>query len=194
MITETDLEYRYLDFDTPLPTPLIAVPPAPGQSPPPECPRLEKYTSPFRWSEWRKTWMTWISCAVTLLAGLSAGEASSASTMFAEKWQVSLVVANLSITIFCVGFALAPMVLAPLSEVQGRRPIFLASGVVFIGMKPQRPISKDSEHIQNGGLTATASLIGTGGTHLFSGLLVARFFQGVGACMYPPGIEAHDDD
>ena len=129
-------EYRYLEFHTPLPTPLVALPPGPGQSPPPEPPNLETYTSPFGWSQWRKTWMTWISCAVTLLAGLSAGEASSASSIFAEKWNVSLVVANLSITIFCVGFALAPMVLAPLSELQGRRPIFLASGVVFIGMFP----------------------------------------------------------
>ena len=129
-------EYRYLEFHTPLPTPLVALPPGPGQSPPPEPPNLETFTSPFGWSQWRKTWMTWISCAVTLLAGLSAGEASSASSIFAEKWNVSLVVANLSITIFCVGFALAPMVLAPLSELQGRRPIFLASGVVFIGMFP----------------------------------------------------------
>lgn len=193
MITETDdLEYRYLEFDTPLPTPLIALPPGPGQSPPPECPSLEKYTSPFSWSQWRKTWMTWISCAVTLLAGLSAGEASSASTIFAEKWDVSLVVANLSITIFCVGFALAPMVLAPLSEVQGRRPIFLASGVVFIGMKPSQTYIR--EHTEWRKLTATASLIGTGGTHLFSGLLVARFFQGVGACTYLLCIEVYDDD
>lgn len=133
MITD-NVEYRYLEFNTPLPTPRITLPPGPGQSTPPEPPNLKRYTSPFCWSQWRKAWMLWIACAVTLLASLSAGEASSASTRFAAKWNVSLIVANLSITIFCIGFALAPMVLAPLSELQGRRPIFLVSGVVFIGM------------------------------------------------------------
>lgn len=128
-----ELEYRYLEFDTPLPTPLISLPPGPDQSPPPEGPKLEKYTSPFTWPKWRKTMMTYISCTVTMLAGLSAGEVSPASSTLAEKWNISTVVANLSITIFCVGFALAPMVLAPFSEFNGRRPIFLASGIVFVG-------------------------------------------------------------
>lgn len=128
-----ETEYRYLEFDTALPSPQISLPPGPSQLAPPECPKLEKHTSPFLWSKWRKTWITWISCTVTLLAGLSAGEASVASSIFADKWNVSLVVSNLTITIFCVGFALAPMVLAPLSEFEGRRPIFMASGVIFVG-------------------------------------------------------------
>lgn len=129
-----ELEHRYLEFDTPLPTPCISLPPRPGQSPPPECPKLEKYTSPFGWSKWRKTVMCYISCTVTMLAGLSAGEVSPAASILAKKWDIGLVVANLSITIFCVGFAMAPMVLAPFSEFNGRRPIFLGSGVVFVGM------------------------------------------------------------
>lgn len=35
---------------------------------------------------------------------------------------------------------------------------------------------------------STAMLVACGGTHSFAGLLVARFFQGVGACMalFPP--------
>lgn len=36
------------------------------------------------------------------------------------------------ITTFCVGFALAPMVLAPFSEINGRYPVFSISGVVFV--------------------------------------------------------------
>jgi len=128
-----EIEHPYLEFETPLPTPLITLPPEPSQSPPPEAPKLEKYTSPFKWPKWRKNIMTWISCAVTMLAGLSAGEVSPAGSILADKWNISVVVANLSITIFCIGFALAPMVLAPLSEFEGRRPIFLASGVLFVG-------------------------------------------------------------
>lgn len=129
-----EIEYLYLELETPLPTPCLTLPPGPGQSAPPEAPSLEKYNSPFLWPKWRKSFMTWISCAVTALAGYSAGEVSPASDACTKEWGISPVVYNLSITIFCIGFALAPMVLAPFSEINGRRPIFVASGVVFVGM------------------------------------------------------------
>ncbi|CAG8017505.1 unnamed protein product [Penicillium olsonii] len=156
-----DIEFRYLELDTPLPTPCISLPPGPNQSPPPEPPSLEKYTSPFLWPKWRKSMMTYIACGVTALAGYAAGEVSPASEELTEIWGISTVVYNLSITLFCCGFALAPMVLAPFSEINGRRPIFIASGVLFV-----------------------ASLIGCGGTQSFAGLLVARFFQGVGGSTF----------
>lgn len=49
------------------------------------------------------------------------------------KWNVGRVVYNLGITLFTLGFGIGPMVLASLSEIEGRRPIFVASGVVFTG-------------------------------------------------------------
>lgn len=131
-----DIEFRYLELDTPLPTPCITLPPGPAQSPPPEAPSLEKYTSPFLWPKWRKSMMTYIACGVTALAGYAAGEVSPASEELTELWGISTVVYNLSITVFCCGFALAPMVLAPFSEINGRRPIFIASGILFVGMYP----------------------------------------------------------
>lgn len=130
-----DIEYFYLEFETPLPTPQISSPPKPGQSPPPEPPSMEKYISPFLWPKWRKDLMTWVSCAVTGVAGYSAGEGSPAAAELAAKWNISLTVYNLEITVFCIGFGLAPMVLAPFSEINGRRPIFIASGLVFVGMQ-----------------------------------------------------------
>ncbi|RDW70534.1 uncharacterized protein DSM5745_08045 [Aspergillus mulundensis] len=105
--------------------------------------------------------MTWISCGVTALAGYSAGEITPASTELTADWDISPVVYNLGITLFCVGFALAPMVLAPFSEINGRRPIFVASGILFV-----------------------ACILACGGTRLFAGFLVARFFQGVGASTF----------
>ncbi|KAJ5792404.1 uncharacterized protein N7503_008382 [Penicillium pulvis] len=155
LVEPNEIQYLYLELETPLPTPCISLPPAAGQSAPPEAPSLEKYTSPFLWPRWRKWMMTWIACAVTALAGYSAGEVSPASSELCKEWGISSVVYNLSITIFCIGFALAPMILAPFSEINGRRPIFVVSGIVFV-----------------------ASLIGCGGTDSFAGLLVARFFQG----------------
>ncbi|KAI9933697.1 hypothetical protein MW887_004768 [Aspergillus wentii] len=53
------------------------------------------------------------------------------------------------------------MVLAPFSEINGRRPVFIGSGIVF-----------------------TACMVACGGTRSFAGLLVARLFQGVGASSF----------
>ncbi|KAL4782148.1 major facilitator superfamily domain-containing protein [Aspergillus varians] len=156
-----EVEHLYLELDTTLPTPWITLPPGPGQLPPPEAPNLDPYISPFLWPEWRKSMMTWISCAVTALAGYSAGEITPASATLTEAWDISAVEYNLGITIFCIGFALAPMVLAPFSEINGRRPIFVASGIVFV-----------------------ASIVACGGTRIFAGFLVARFFQGAGASTF----------
>lgn len=189
LVEPQEIEYLYLELETPLPTPCITLPPRPGQSAPPEAPSLEKYTSPFLWPKWRKSMMTWISCGVTALAGYSAGEVSPASEELCKEWGISSVVYNLSITVFCVGFALAPMVLAPFSEINGRRPIFVASGILFVGM-----LFRCQKEIHFGSIltmSLLAMLIACGGTHSFAGLLVARFFQGVGGCTYSPYNSLH---
>ena len=41
-------------------------------------------------------------------------------------------------------------------------------------------------HLEWHSYSQTACLVACGGTHSFAGLLVARFFQGVGGCMYIP--------
>lgn len=132
-LSAQDIQYLYLEFETPLPTPYITSPPESNQSAPPEYPRLEEYTSPFQWPRKRKLLMTWISYAVTAVAGYAAGEISPASGVLTAEWGIGSVVYNLGITIFCLGFGLAPMVLAPFSEINGRRPVLITSGVVFVG-------------------------------------------------------------
>jgi len=181
-----EIEYLYLTFETPLPTPAgISSPPQPGQSPPPECPDLKPYTSPFLWSSTRKTVITWISCAVTALAGYSAGEYAPATPVLSPWWNVSHVVCNLGITVFCIGFAIAPMVLAPFSEINGRRPMFVSSGILFTGeyrSRARHRISLDTSSGANSDALRIVCLIGCGATNSFAGMLVARFFQGVGGC------------
>ncbi|KAB8249913.1 major facilitator superfamily domain-containing protein [Aspergillus flavus] len=141
--SDQDVEYLYLNFDTTLPHPVGITSPQPEQASPPPCPNLTKYASPFMWAESRKTVVTVISCCVTAMSAYAAGS----------------VVYNLGISLYTLGFAIAPMVLAPFSEINGRRPIFVSSGLVF-----------------------TVCLIGSGATESFAGMLVARFFLGVGGC------------
>lgn len=102
-------------------------------TPMPPPPKLQHFTSPLDWSQKRKTLITTISCAVTVLAGYAAGAYSPPQAQLVKEWKVSDTVYNLGITAYTLGFAIAPMVLAPLSEVLGRRPVFLASGFLFIG-------------------------------------------------------------
>lgn len=71
---------------------------------------------------------------MTALSAYAAGEYTPPSEELMAKWHVGKVVYNLGITLFTLGFGIAPMVLAPFSEINGRRPIFVASGLVFTGV------------------------------------------------------------
>ncbi|KAL2835756.1 major facilitator superfamily domain-containing protein [Aspergillus pseudoustus] len=160
-ISQSPIDELYLTFDTPIPLPVGLSSPQPGQPAPPPCPDLSQYASPFLWSGPRKTVITMISCGVTAMSAYAAGEYTPPADELTAKWGVSRVVYNLGITLFCLGFGIAPMVLAPFSEINGRRPIFVSSGVVF-----------------------TVCLIGCGATESFAGLLVARFFLGIGGSTF----------
>ncbi|KAF7618141.1 synaptic vesicle transporter [Aspergillus flavus] len=159
--SDQDVEYLYLNFDTTLPHPVGITSPQPEQASPPPCPNLTKYASPFMWAESRKTVVTVISCCVTAMSAYAAGSYTSPADELTAKWNVSRVVYNLGISLYTLGFAIAPMVLAPFSEINGRRPIFVSSGLVF-----------------------TVCLIGSGATESFAGMLVARFFLGVGGSTF----------
>jgi multidrug resistance protein len=49
-----------------------------------------------------------------------------------DEWNVSETAIAVGITTFTCGFGIAPMVLAPFSEINGRRPIFVVTGVLFV--------------------------------------------------------------
>lgn len=128
-----EFQYHYLTFDTPLPPPTGISVPRPGQPRAPEQPDLRPYISPFTWRKSRKGVVTMLSCLVTTLSAMAAGAYSPPEKILTEKWKISGVVYNLGISIFSFGFALSPMVLAPFSEINGRRPMLVASGILFSG-------------------------------------------------------------
>jgi len=160
-LREAEIVWHYLTFDTELPHPSTIHPTQPSQEPPPEPPNLVKYTNPFDWSETRKNFTMWISCVITTLTAFSAGAYSPGVYQMTREWGVSSVAALVGITTFTTGFAFAPMVLAPLSEINGRRPVFLASGVLF----------------------AVCQLC-SGLAQSYGGMLVARFFLGIGGSTF----------
>ncbi|KZZ94456.1 MFS multidrug transporter [Ascosphaera apis ARSEF 7405] len=150
-----ETEICYIDFHTNLP-PLAS--PAPTELPMPD---LTPYTCAMEWSTWRKVtvmiFVTYFSC----YSGISAASYNSPMIELQEKWHISHVVYELGSTLFCIGFAIMPMVLAPFSELIGRRWVILGSSSVFL-------------------LCMTMC----GVTNSFAGMAIARFFVGCGGSVF----------
>ncbi|KAI1111053.1 major facilitator superfamily domain-containing protein [Nemania sp. NC0429] len=126
---DTQIEYLNLTFDTVLPAPNIPMSASrPGI---PASPDLSRYIDPLRWAEKRKNVMVAISCMATLFTAYTAGAYSPPVDLIAEELHTTREVALLGVTTFCLGFAYAPMVLAPFSEINGRYPVFAIAGVFF---------------------------------------------------------------
>lgn len=129
---ETPIQWEYLTFETPLPRPSkLLTPHSPGNGPPEE-PELKQYESPFNWSPGRKRYITWLSCVATAVTAYTAGSYTAADSQMMEYWGVSKVAITVGVTTFTTGFAIAPMVLAPFSEINGRRPMFVVTGILYV--------------------------------------------------------------
>lgn len=69
---DEEITWRYLTFETELPSPAHLSQTTPNEgnkqstNPPPPCPNLKKYTSPFLWSESRKSVLVYLSCVATM--------------------------------------------------------------------------------------------------------------------------------
>ncbi|KAF2031319.1 MFS general substrate transporter [Setomelanomma holmii] len=156
-----EIVWHCLTFETELPHPTTIHPSVMGQEPPPDPPNLTKYGDPFEWSEARKNMTIWVACIITALTAFSAGSYSPGVGQMTQEWHVSSVAALVGITTFTTGFAVAPMILAPFSEINGRRPVFIASGLLFVLCQ-----------------------ICSGLTRSYAGMLVVRFFVGVGGSTF----------
>ncbi|MCJ1233261.1 hypothetical protein MMC14_001216 [Varicellaria rhodocarpa] len=158
---DAPIVYQYLTFETEPPVSL-ELPFNPNDtgslSQPPD---LRQYESPFTWSASRKSLITWLSCVVTAFTAYTAGSYSAASVQISQEWDVSIVATYVGITTFTTGFGIAPMILAPFSEINGRKPVFVATGILFVICQLCCAVTRS-----------------------FPGMLVARFFVGVGGSTF----------
>lgn len=157
----TDVTHLYLTFNTKLPERPSDSATTPDGSPPPSCPDLSKYTSPFKWAPARKSVILVLSCISTLLTAYTSGAYSPPTTAIANDFHAKRVVILAGITTFCIGFGFAPMALAPLSEVWGRFPIFICAGLVFAVFQALSSVMPNA-----------------------TGLLIVRFFTGCGGSVF----------
>lgn len=117
------LTYLDLTFNTDIP-----VPPQPLSIDPPN---LKHLISPYDWSHSYKVTVTGISCISTLFASFAASCYSPGAEQMADEWHVSQEAVLVGITTFTCGFAVGPMFLAPFSEINGRKPVFVATAILF---------------------------------------------------------------
>ncbi|KAL6701460.1 major facilitator superfamily domain-containing protein [Trichoderma pleuroticola] len=157
----TPISYLYLTFDTALPSPPIPQQLGPDGREPPPCPDLAAYTSPLSWGAPRKSILLILSCLATFLTAYTAGAYAPPANIMASDFGTSRLVVVVGITLFCMGFAFAPMALAPMSEIWGRYPIFIIAGTVFVIFQAVCSVMPD-----------------------VAGMLVSRFFVGVGGSVF----------
>lgn len=153
--------YHYLTFETALPQPSTSFSSNRSGIPAPPQPDLIKYTSPFDWPESRKNFMIWLSCVATAITAYTAGSYAPASAKMAAEWNVSEVAVVVGITTFCAGFAIAPMVLAPFSEINGRYPVFVGAGILYLICQVCCAVTRS-----------------------YPGMIVARFWVGAGSSVF----------
>ncbi|KAI1074830.1 MFS general substrate transporter [Whalleya microplaca] len=156
----TPILHLYLTFGTPLPTPNTTASRL-NDDELPACPDLSRFTNPLTWPRARKDVMLFLSCIATCLTAYAAGAYSQPADIMTVDLGTTREGVLAGVTTFCVGFALAPMVLAPFSEINGRYPVFAVAGVFFTIFQ------------------AVCGVV----TNL-AGMLVARFLTGVGGSVF----------
>lgn len=89
--------------------------------------------SPYEWSYARKQTITWLCCAAAIFASYASSSYAPCKEQLVAEWEgVSGEAVLVGITTFTTGFGLGPMVLAPFSELRGRKPVFCATGLLFL--------------------------------------------------------------
>ena len=160
--SENDVAYRYLTFEETNIYPRAAlrgVGVEDTQSP--LKPDLQKYENPLEWPETRKKLHMWLCCFGTLVAAYSPGAYLAGTQQLQAEFHQSPTLVALGVTVFTGCFAIAPMVLAPFSEIIGRKPLFTTTGIIYV-----------------------VSQLGTGVSASFAGLMVSRATGGMAASTF----------
>ena len=153
--------YHYLTFDTELPLPSTSGARDQDDSSLDQPPDLSRFGNPLAWSKPRKDLVIYLSCTSTMVTAYTAGSYAAGSAQMSAYFNVRQVAISTGITVFTTGFAMTPMVLAPFSELNGRRPVFVATGILFVICQLCCAVTRS-----------------------FGGMLAARFFAGAASSTF----------
>ncbi|KAG8166249.1 hypothetical protein KVR01_004801 [Diaporthe batatas] len=83
--------------------------------------------NPMLWSRQRRWFITMIVSLTTLAVSLLSSAYSGGIRQIMEEFKIPQIVATLGISLFVVGFAIGPILWAPLSELFGRQKLFIGT-------------------------------------------------------------------
>lgn len=93
---------------------------------------LKGAEDPMNWSNPQKWLLTIIVSSAFLNCTLASSMATGATQYYIEHFGASKEVATLVLSCYMIGFALGPLLWAPLSEVLGRKAVFVISIPCFM--------------------------------------------------------------
>ncbi|KAL4901761.1 hypothetical protein BDW74DRAFT_181475 [Aspergillus multicolor] len=83
--------------------------------------------NPMRFSQWTKWTITMSVAIATLAVSLDSSAFTGGAAQIQEEFQISTEVVTLGVSLFVLGFAIGPLLWAPLSELFGRQPLFIGT-------------------------------------------------------------------
>ncbi|KAG9521738.1 MFS general substrate transporter, partial [Aureobasidium melanogenum] len=93
--------------------------------------------NPRNWSKAKRWYITCFASSLNVLTCLAAGGYSSGVGQLVTEFGVSDEVGTVGLSMYILGFAIGPMLLAPLSEYFGRNPVYFCSWfILFIFQLP----------------------------------------------------------
>ncbi|KAL4881872.1 polyamine transporter [Aspergillus karnatakaensis] len=87
--------------------------------------------NPRHWGYWRKWYITCFVSMLNVITTWCCGAFSSGAPEIAERFNVSTEVTTLCLSMYVLGYAIGPVLLAPLSEYYGRQPIYIISWFIM---------------------------------------------------------------
>lgn len=88
--------------------------------------------NPQNWSRSFKWIITCIASFLVLAVAFGSAAPTGGMILIVNKFNVSIEVANITVAIMVIGFAVGPLIWSPLSEQIGRRPVYIISMFLYI--------------------------------------------------------------
>lgn len=88
--------------------------------------------NPQNWSKLYKWYVTGVVSMVVVCVAFGSANVTGGLGLIEEQYNVSLEVATLTCSIMVFGFAVGPLLWSPLSEIIGRRPVYIISLSLYV--------------------------------------------------------------
>ncbi|KAF9447352.1 MFS polyamine transporter [Macrolepiota fuliginosa MF-IS2] len=123
---------------------------------------------PREWSHGRKWVVTLGTAFLCLAVALGSSIITGDMTGPAKELGIKQIVANLTVTCFVIGFGVGPLFLSPLSEIFGRRPIYIVSVFLYFIFTLPSALARNAATLiiarQIAGIAASAPICNMGGS------------------------------